>query len=1351
MRGSIIGADCNELLRPTDALPPRPLRAGRASSAALTDLLDHLGLMDALSFLEADCAPLSQGEGQLRDMTRVVHGRDGSRRGRRIDVILAPPNDLALVRIVDTLTECGALSDHRPVFASFVSPDFERGRGYFRADASLVATEAEAVAFDKHVAESRRQARLDGLDPGAVYELLATETIPRYLAARLRERQQARLAGREQLQLLADTEAALPAEPSARLPTATEQTMSQLQLTMEQQGRHLTGVDGGNTAPQPDDPDDPAPTRYMSILTSLLARDAERAGQWAALHHRARTGVPSAETTVLLKGRARSRALASLAFDARPGCPAHTATGPTEIAASYAGLCESMHEQHELDSRAQARILRELPRRHSAWSEVPPLTASGLQAAAFQQRLLSAPGLDGLPTALYRVSLSLCGALADAANHAMRSNSPLPTTLRTFVIRPIPKGGRKASALVNASAWRPICLVPVGYKMLERYLLTHIEDAVNQLVDADQRGFLKGRHIYECITLAALIQAHARATGANCRSLLTLLDFDSAFCRMCTSYTRACFTRMGAPASFFPLYDVLLRGRLGRVNINGFLSATFNIFGGASQGGVLSPVLFAVSSDGFIRLLRSWRTGRGGLGIELMGNRHLTSMFADDTAVTLRDLDQLRELMRKRGPVWTFERGTNMLAQPIKTLVISLGRAPAANDARLGRLKHVRYSDAVRHLGGFINSDSGAANDITSRLAANDADATGMEERLSARGQFRDPVWRARMHAPYFLARFAHLAMTMPIADRDIVRLDRQHRAFVFRNVHGLCRPNTAAATNTVQNGGIGLQSACAWVGSRSAWLAVRLLQGDLAAGNVDSLTWWGVEHAWREAVRPPASAEFRPTHRWPCNPSDSGIAAACSFHWLTRCGLRLNKRHALPLTDTEISAEDLRNEPVWGNADLAAGFFPPRRGGHGDVTTVGDVIRDGAWTRPEGWSPATFARFLEIIPPAWHGALRRSSWHRLDRVHVLPDNGTNEDALEGWIALAGTDRAAVVLESGATIHVPTSRLGRSYVSLRPNGHKRQQPIRLAHWDVDAMLAGADDEPVPVRGLRIRDLYRLLLPGWGTRVRPPTGREGEHPFPFALSHASTADTRVNWFVFRFVQGKLPAGRITCDGTDCGLCGASRPLMNRGPRPVLSENRHDVYDCALAVSTYSLVSRHSAEKWQLAVAVEEFQAGRPTDADDAVLSLPRGEAGHQADLLARCSIISCTQATVWAHARRVFHNDNEEPLPAAALASAAIRRIATNAALLEARQRLRVSGPVRRPHPTGARVKWPRPKPQWWDGWRDADGRLSLRGCFTNPWPALPEPSNSDEETSDTEPDRDELLAEEPECDDLIWE
>lgn len=1333
LRGSLMGADANEVLRPQDAVPP--LSSLPSTSVEYRACLRRLSLGDALAHLEESCAPeLVRTDTRLRDMTRVTR-RDGRPdRGRRIDVILASREDLHLCRLVDTMPEYSALSDHRPVLAQFVLPNYTRGPGYYRVDASLVADEEQARAFDEFVRATRRhQYRMS---PDEAYEELATKALPKFFRERSAERAAKRRASRERLQLLADAEAA--AAPGTGLRPDQADQLHALAHAAAAAGRHFTGTGslGQREAPLGEGADlgdagahgpetrgqAPSETRYNETISKLMAVEAERGGQWAALRHRARSAVPSAESSRLIKGRQNVAAIGELTFAARPDSPAHTAKGATEVAASYAGMVANMMTKHATDTRKLRRVVKSLVHQPDAWQDIPNPRAGDIRDAAFAQRLPSAPGIDGLPTALYRVSLQLCDALARCIRYCLKTGRPLPPSLVTSVIRPLPKGGRKASALVNASAWRPVSLISTGYKLLERFVLTHIEGPVAAVADWDQRGFIRGRHIYENITQASLVQQYCRATGEHPDALLLLLDFDSAFCRMCTNYTRACFKRLGAPASFFPLFDLLLRGRVGRVNVNGFLSASFPIAAGASQGGVLSPIFFGVSSLGFITLLRSWRWGHGALGLEIRGNRYLTSMFADDTAVFIDSLPQLRELLRPGGPVDVFVGATNMRCQHSKTICMQLGRNSASGDRRLDGIKYLEYGTAQRHLGGFINADSAAQADLAARLATNDAMALEMDARLDARNARRDPVWRARMHSSFLLPRFAHLAFVMSISDKVIADLDRQHRAFVLKNIFGVSRPATAAATNTVACGGLGMLSARAWVGARTGWTAVRLLEGALAPGHVDVLSLWGIEHAWRMATGVPPSAAYRPTLLWPDNPAATGITAACAMHWLSQAGLHVDP---LAIPDTGLCLEDIVGEPVWGNPLLGEGFFPPKRGsGHGEVAVVGDLIVDGAWACPPLWSESTMARFLHLAPDAWHDAISRTRrWRAYALVNAGPPPGHSGPRIEGHLAVATFGPTAVIITSeGSSITVSADSLSRSYTSLGPGGIASQRPVERAHWDVDALrIAGGG----PVRGCRVRELYAALQPGWGVTVRRPTGRPNEIPFPHGILAAATADTRLLTFAFRFVQGKLPAGRIVCRGDPCPLCGAERALMiprtpARGLHPVLEENRHDVSHCRHALEVYALVAEHARTVWHLHITEAEFRQGHPDDAHDGYLLMERGWDGHQASVYARLSIIVCSLNTVWVHARAVEWEVPTPPVrPPATLATQAIRRVASNAALLAVRQGLRTHGPTRRPGPCGSTVSWPRPKPQWWDGWTEGPGgRWRLNRPFCNPWPLL---------------------------------
>jgi len=74
----------------------------------------------------------------------------------------------------------------------------------------------------------------------------------------------------------------------------------------------------------------------------------------------------------------------------------------------------------------------------------------------------------------------------------MALNGQLSISQRRGVITLIPK---EECSLLDLSNWRPITLLNVDYMILAKVIAERIESSLPKLINSDQTGFIKGRHI----------------------------------------------------------------------------------------------------------------------------------------------------------------------------------------------------------------------------------------------------------------------------------------------------------------------------------------------------------------------------------------------------------------------------------------------------------------------------------------------------------------------------------------------------------------------------------------------------------------------------------------------------------------------------------------------------------------------------------------------------------------------------------------------------------------------------------------------------------------------------------------
>ncbi|KAG1061168.1 hypothetical protein G6F42_027751 [Rhizopus arrhizus] len=166
-------------------------------------------------------------------------------------------------------------------------------------------------------------------------------------------------------------------------------------------------------------------------------------------------------------------------------------------------------------------------------------------------------------------------------------------------------------------------------------------------------------------------QTLATATASN--SIALLLDQEKAYDRVNLEYLTAVLHAYNLPHQLTHSQLSLFGHTQVRVNVNGFLSESFSTQRGMRQGDPISPLLFNIIFDPFLRAINQDPTIRGFDFQHIAStNTRFPSFFtnnapsagpvkvlayADDTLVFLNDLGEFQQLQHLISPIalWCIE------------------------------------------------------------------------------------------------------------------------------------------------------------------------------------------------------------------------------------------------------------------------------------------------------------------------------------------------------------------------------------------------------------------------------------------------------------------------------------------------------------------------------------------------------------------------------------------------------------------------------------------------------------------------------------------------------------------------
>ena len=220
------------------------------------------------------------------------------------------------------------------------------------------------------------------------------------------------------------------------------------------------------------------------------------------------------------------------------------------------------------------------------------LYMQGLTEALKNNKNNKSPSIDGYPIEFFNFFWKDLGIFVLNALNFSYVTGNLSISLERGVITCIPKQNKCRFYLKN---WRPISLLNAVYKLAASCIANRIKPVLCEIINEDQKGFIRGRYIGENIRMVfdALFYAQLQQKPG----LLLLIDFEKAFDSISWDFLHEVIKKFNFGPSMQKWVHLFYNDIQSCVLQNGFLSSFFSIGRDCRQGDPLSPYLFTLAVE----------------------------------------------------------------------------------------------------------------------------------------------------------------------------------------------------------------------------------------------------------------------------------------------------------------------------------------------------------------------------------------------------------------------------------------------------------------------------------------------------------------------------------------------------------------------------------------------------------------------------------------------------------------------------------------------------------------------------------------------------------------------------------
>ena len=285
-------------------------------------------------------------------------------------------------------------------------------------------------------------------------------------------------------------------------------------------------------------------------------------------------------------------------------------------------------------------------------------------------------GPDGIPARLLKecsqqIAPSLCALFNTSLGHGR-----LPSEWKSADVSPIHKKDSKELA----ENYRPISLLPIIGKIIERCVAKRLYDHLIDFISPLQHGFLKNR---SCTTqLVQVLHTLGQNLDKNIQTDVIYLDFSKAFDSVDHRIILSKLKSHGVEGRCLDWFSDYLTDRTQRVVVDGVASNWSHVTSGVPQGSILGPLLFVL----FINDLP-----------DTIPTDIYVALYADDTKAynSVKSEDDAQHLQQALSSLdnWSTRNNLKFNESKCKVLTITRKKHPICFNYKLGSTELLKVNE----------------------------------------------------------------------------------------------------------------------------------------------------------------------------------------------------------------------------------------------------------------------------------------------------------------------------------------------------------------------------------------------------------------------------------------------------------------------------------------------------------------------------------------------------------------------------------------------------------------------------------------------------------------------------------